>query len=92
MPKQRKNALSFRMAIDLMTGSLSMRPVKAHSSHHKFLNLIWVTDQENSLISSINHLKRVCTVLINTSVWLGRLTEEAIIAERTGLCRESAAA
>lgn len=66
--------------------------VKAHSSHHKFLNLIWVTDQENSLISPINHLRRVCTVSTSTSVWLGRLTEEAIIAEGTGLCGESAAA
>lgn len=28
----------------------------ACSSHHKFLNLIWVTDQKNPLISSINHL------------------------------------
>lgn len=66
--------------------------VKTHSSHHKFLNLIWVTDWENSVISSINHLRRVCTVSISTSVRLGRLTEEAIIAEGTGLCRESAAA
>lgn len=59
--------------------------VKAHSSHQTFLNLIWVTDQENSLISSINHLSRVCPVLISMSVKAG---EEATIAEETGLRRE----
>lgn len=63
--------------------------VKSYSGRRKFLNLIWVTDQENSMISSINHLRRVCTVLISVSVLLGRLTEEAIILEGTGLCRES---